>query len=46
MPFGASDFTGADKASIAIQCPTPTDLRNVQLLFFWTMETADWEAKN
>jgi hypothetical protein len=37
-----SDYTGADRASIAIQCPASTDLRNVQLLFFWTMEMADW----
>jgi len=37
-----SDYTGADKASIAVQCPSSTDLRNVQLQFSWTMSIADW----
>src|SRR5690348_2509576 len=37
-----SDFTRADKASIAIQCPASTDLSNVQLQFFWTVQGADF----
>ena len=39
-----SDYTGAEKASVAIQCPTSTDLRNVQLQFFWMMEPAEFYA--
>ena len=39
-----SDYTGADKAAVAIQCPASTDLRNVQLQFFWKFEGADFYA--
>jgi hypothetical protein len=39
-----SDYAGAEKASVAIQCPSSTDLRNIQMQFLWTMEPAEFYA--